>query len=59
MNKLNIGKFTIRTAKSLIKKLEKEPRTDYEIKIWYYLKGIYDTRFFGLVVYRTIPSCRF
>lgn len=52
-------KFKIRTAKSLKKILEKKPRNEREQLYYYYLKGIYDSRMFGLCRYRLKPSCDF
>jgi hypothetical protein len=59
MDKIQTKKIVIRTAKSLKKKLENKPRNEREQKTWYYLNGIYDTRKFGLVIYKLKPSCEF
>ena len=59
MHKIQSKKWVIRTSKSLNEKLKKEPRTQSEIKMWHYLKGIYDTRKFGIVIYRLNASCSF
>jgi len=50
-------KFKIRTAASLKKILEKKPQNEREQFQYYYLKGIYDSRIFGLCIYRLKPSC--
>src|SRR6056297_780684 len=52
-------KIKIRTAKSLEKKLEKKPRNEREQWQYYYLRGIYDSRIFGLCIYREKASCDF
>lgn len=52
-------KFKIRTSKSLLKKLEHKPINDIEILQYYYLRGIYDSRIFGICIYRLEPSCDF
>jgi hypothetical protein len=52
-------KYKIRTAKSLKKKLEKDPRDEKERLMYYYLRGIYDSRLFGLCIYRLKSSCKF
>ncbi len=49
----------IRTAKSLLNKLQRLPKNELEIKQYYYLRGIYDSRLFGLCIYRLKPSCKF
>lgn len=59
MHKIQSKKWVIRTSKSLNDKLQKQPRTQSEIQMWYYLKGIYDTRKFGIVIYRLNASCSF
>jgi len=52
-------KIKIRTAKSLKKKLEIKPRNEREQWQYYYLRGIYDSRIFGLCIYREKASCDF
>lgn len=52
-------KFKIRTAASLKKILERKPQNEREQYQYYYLKGIYDCRMFGLCIYRQKPSCDF
>ena len=59
MDKFETKKWVIRTSKSLSSKLDKEPITEKEIKMWHYLKGIYDTRKFGIVIYRKKASVPF
>ena len=52
-------KFKIRTSKSLKKILEKKPKGEKQRLQYCYLKGIYDSRIFGLCIYRIKPSCEF
>jgi len=54
-----MGKIKIRTAKSLKKKLEKKLKNEREQWQYYYLRGIYDSRIFGLCIYRRKASCDF
>jgi hypothetical protein len=51
-------KIKIRTSSSLKKILEMKPKNEREQFYYYYLKGIYDSRFLGLCIYRK-PSCIF
>ena len=53
------NKLAIRTASSIKNLLKTKPKTDRQKQIWYYLNGIYDTRLFGLVVYRLNTTCNF
>lgn len=53
------NRFVIRTASSLENLLKTKPKTDRQKQMWYYLNGIYDTRLFGLVVYRLNTTCNF
>jgi len=52
-------KFKIRTSASLKKILERQPRNEREQFQYYYLKGIYDSRIFGLCIYRLRSLCDF
>jgi hypothetical protein len=52
-------KYKIRTAKSLRKILDKKPSNDIERKYYYYLWGIYDSRLFGLCIYKVPASIEF
>lgn len=42
----------IRTAKSIAKKISQKPQTELQKRQYNYLLGIYDSRLFGLCIYK-------
>ena len=54
-----MGLIKIRSSKNLKAILDKDPRCKREENIRFYLKGIYDTRFLGIVIYRINNTINF
>ena len=51
--KIKIGKYTYRKASDVKKVLGTKPRNEKEVRLFYFIIGIYSCRFLGLVRYRT------
>jgi hypothetical protein len=58
MKALHLGDFTIASACDIRKNLYNKPKTKQEKKLWIYRNAFYNTRIFGICIYRNFNTCR-